>query len=228
MMTLFMSTVFIAGFFSFFAPCIFPLIPVYIGVLTEDAETKKFSLKPIIKTLLFVGGLSTTFVTLGFGFGAVGNLIKLDSFYFIGGGLVVLMGLHQMELLRFKFLEKYKTFKVRPRGKNKFLSAYLLGLTFSFAWTPCVGPVLGAVLVVAAGGGQAAYGGWLMFLYSMGLALPFLLLALLSSVLLRYFDNLEKHLGKIKKIGGALIVVMGILLMTQKLNVVTAWFERLI
>lgn len=227
-MNLYMSTVFIAGFLSFFAPCTFPLIPVYIGILTEDVASKKFSMKPIIKTLLFVLGLATTFVTLGFGFGALGNLIQLDGFYIVGGALVVLMGLHQMELIRFKFLEKYKTLKRLPKSKNKYLSTYFLGLTFSFAWTPCVGPVLGAVLVIAAGGGQAAYGGWLMFVYTIGLAIPFVVLALLSSVLLRYFQNVEKYLVPIKRFGGALIVVMGILLMTQNLNKITVWIERLI
>jgi cytochrome c-type biogenesis protein len=90
-----------------------------------------------------------------------------------------------------------------------------------------VGPVLGAVLVVVAEGGQALYGGWLMFLYTIGLAVPFVIMAALSTLVLKYYDRLEKHLDRIKKIGGFLIVIMGILLMTRNLTTVTAWIEKL-
>lgn len=226
-MELFMSTVFIAGFLSFFAPCTFPLIPVYIGILTDSERQRHKKLAPFIKTFLFVAGLSTTFVTLGFGAGLLGGLIKLDSFYLIGGGLVVLMGLHQMGVLRFKFLEKYRTVRFKSHKTSQYITAYLLGFTFSFAWTPCVGPVLGAVLVVAADGGQALYGGWLMFLYTLGLSLPFVIMASLSTLLLKYFERLEKYLPVIKKVGGVLIVLMGLLLMTENLTKVTVWIENL-
>ena len=226
-MNLFMSTVFIAGFLSFFAPCTFPLIPVYVGILTDSEGQKHKKLVPFIKTFLFVAGLSTTFVTLGFGAGILGGLIQLDGFYIFGGALVILMGLHQMGILRFKFLEKYKTMRYKERTTNKYLTAYLLGFTFSFAWTPCVGPVLGAVLVVVADGGQALYGGWLMFLYTLGLALPFVMMAALSTLMLKTFERMEKHLGLIKRIGGFLIVIMGVLLMTRNMQAVTIWLERL-
>ena len=226
-MILFMSTVFIAGFFSFFAPCTFPLIPVYVGILTDVEGQNHKKLQPFIKTFLFVAGLSTTFVTLGFGAGILGGLIQLDGFYIFGGALVILMGLHQMGILRLTFLEKYKMMRFKESKKSRYVTAYLLGLTFSFAWTPCVGPVLGAVLVVVAEGGQALYGGWLMFLYTLGLAVPFVVMAALSTLVLKYYDRLEKHLDLIKKIGGFLIVIMGILLMTRNLTTVTAWVEKL-
>lgn len=226
-MELFMSTVFFAGFLSFFAPCTFPLIPVYIGILTDQDSNRFKKMAPFIKTMLFVLGLSTTFITLGFGAGALGAFIQLDAFYFIGGALVVIMGLHQMELIRLPALEKFKSFKFNNKQKNRYLNAYLLGFTFSFAWTPCVGPVLGAVLVVAAGGGQALYGGWLMLLYTLGLAIPFILLASLSQLVMRKFESLEKYLPIIKKIGGALIIIMGLILMTRNLSTLTAWIDRL-
>ncbi len=226
-MELFMSTVFFAGFLSFFAPCTFPLIPVYIGILTDQDSNRFKKMAPFIKTMLFVLGLSTTFITLGFGAGALGAFIQLDAFYFIGGALVVIMGLHQMELIRLPALEKFKSFKFNNKQKNRYLNAYLLGFTFSFAWTPCVGPVLGAVLVVAAGGGQALYGGWLMLLYTLGLAIPFIILASLSQLVMRKFESLEKYLPTIKKIGGALIIIMGLILMTRNLSTLTAWIDRL-
>jgi len=108
------------------------------------------------------------------------------------------------------------------------VSTYLLGFTFSFGWTPCVGPVLGAVLVVSADGGQALYGGFLMMIYAIGLAIPFLVIAALSKVIIDKLEKVDKYLPVIKKVGGALIVLMGIFLMTEKLTVITVWFENLL
>lgn len=233
---LFISTVFLAGFLSFFAPCTFPLIPVYVGILTDGDEGtryktilgKKVSFTPIIKTMLFVAGLSVTFVTLGFGAGALGRFISGSAFIAFSGLIVIILGLHQMEILRIKQIEKYKVIRIKNNSNNKFLRSFLLGLTFSFGWTPCVGPILGAVVVAsAAGGGQALYGGTLMMIYSIGLMIPFLVMATLSTIVLSRFEKLEKHLVAIKKVGGLLIVIMGILLMTQNLSSFTVVVEKL-
>lgn len=235
-MVIYMSTVFIAGFISFFAPCTFPLLPVYIGVLTDQVKggrvitifNKKLALAPILKTMLFVAGLSTTFILLGFGAGALGSILNQSIFYKVSGFLVVLLGLHQMGLFRIQFLEKYKSIRFKKKSENIYLSAYLLGLTFSFAWTPCVGPVLGAVLVISAGGGQAFYGAFLMLLYTLGLAIPFLVFAIFTNYILGKFEWIEGHLGTIKFIGGLLIVLMGLLLMTRNLNQITFFIEKLL
>ncbi|GAU77276.1 cytochrome c biogenesis CcdA family protein [Fusibacter sp. 3D3] len=234
-MVVYMSTVFIAGFISFFAPCTFPLLPVYIGVLTDQIEdgkyrvffNKKIAIAPILKTLLFIAGLSTTFMILGFGAGALGSIIHQSYFYKISGVLVILLGLHQMGVFRIKFLEKYKVLRFKEQSKNAYFSTYLLGLTFSFAWTPCVGPVLGAVLVISAGGGQAFYGAFLMLLYTLGLAFPFMIFAVFTNFILSKFERIEAHLNTIKIIGGLLVVAMGVLLMTQNLNQITAFIEKL-
>lgn len=222
-MTLFISTVYIAGLLSFFAPCTYAMMPVYIGLLTDYSKNKMATL---IKTLLFVLGLGVTFVTLGFGAGFVGKLLQFDSFYWIAGGLIVLMGLHQMELIRIHPLEKTKTSRVKF-FKSSYLTAFSVGLTFSFAWTPCVGPVLASILIVAAESSQSLYGAGLMLVYTLGLATPFVIIALLSGVLLNRMNNLEKHLLKIKRIGGVLIVIMGVLLATRQLNTFTVWIENL-
>lgn len=223
---LFMSTVFVAGFLSFFAPCTFPLIPVYIGMLTDKEGKGRWT--PVAKTMLFVGGLSTSFILLGFGAGALGSFINGRVFITIAGGIVILLGLHQMGLFHLKGLEKYKVFRFKRTQQGGFFSTYLLGITFSFGWTPCVGPVLGAVLVLSAGGGQPLYGVWMMMIYALGLTIPFLVMALLSNVLLERFEQLEKHAPRIKKIGGAMIVLMGVLLMTEKMMVFTRFFESLL
>lgn len=222
----YMSTVFIAGLLSFFAPCTFPLMPVYIGILTDNEKGGKW--RPYVKTLLFVGGLSTSFVILGFGAGALGKYINGQWFSIITGLIVVLLGLHQIGIFKIKALNSYKVLKLKKESKNDFISTYLLGFTFSFGWTPCVGPVLGAVLVLSADGGQAAYGAWLMTLYALGLAIPFLIIAALSSVVLDKLEKIDKYLPLIKRVGGVLIVIMGLLLMTENLTTVTVWFEQLL
>lgn len=232
---IFITTVFVAGFLSFFAPCTFPLLPVYIGIITGKADDKKayrgkykVNLVAIGRTMIFVLGLSTIFLILGFGAGALGQYIYGKAFRIISGVIVVILGLSQMDLFKLKFLNFNKSVRFERSKKHDLLGTYLLGLTFSFAWTPCVGPVLGAIMVVASGGGQAFYGFSLMLVYTLGLAVPFLIMALLSDMLLEKFTKIEKHLLTIKRVGGAIIVLMGILLMTQNLNVLAGFFENLL
>lgn len=229
------STVFIAGILSFFAPCTFPLIPVYIGLLTdEDREYKRLKIKNyslniggIIKTMTFVLGLSTSFVILGFGAGALGQFINNDWILIVGGLFVVLLGIHQMDIIKLSFLDRYKLISFKST-KTKALGTYLMGVTFSLGWTPCVGPILGAVLLTSASAGQALYGGFLMMIYALGLMIPFLVMAIASTLVLSQFSKLQKHLILLKRIGGGLIVLMGILLMTNQLTTLTVFFEKLI
>lgn len=223
---LFMSTVFMAGLLSFFAPCTFPLMPVYIGILTDNEKGGKW--RPFVKTMLFVGGLSTSFIILGFGAGALGKYINGKWFSVVTGLIVVILGFHQMGLFHMKLLDQYKVLRFKTDNNHDFIGTYLLGITFSFGWTPCIGPVLGAVLVLSAGGGQAFYGAWLMAVFAVGLAIPFLVIAAMSKLILDKLHRVEKFLPKIKKVGGALIVIMGLLLMTENLTTVTVWFENLL
>ena len=204
---LFAGAVFLAGVLSFFSPCVFPLLPVYLGKLAEDPGTRSFSffglkvyVSPLVKTVFFITGLSTVFFSLGFG-----------------------TGLHQMELININFLQRQKKIELDGKRQGGILGAFLLGLTFSFGWTPCVGPVLGAVLaVVASENGSALYGGLLMAVYAAGMAVPFLILAVASSWLLKYSSHVKRHMVLLKKIGGVLIILMGILLMLGKLDMLAA------
>ena len=180
-----------------------------------------------MRTLVFVAGLSTAFIILGFGAGALGSLIFSDTFMFVLGGIVILLGIHQTGLIHIPFLEREKKLTVKGSERKDLLGTYLLGFTFSFGWTPCIGPVLGAVLGISASGGQAAYGAWLMFIYALGLMIPFLIISIFSDVLLGKVKKLTKHMGKIKVAGGILIILMGVLLMTNKLNEITVFFETL-
>lgn len=235
---LFISTVFIAGFLSFFAPCILPLLPVYVSHLSVDLaggksrEVKLLGLKLhpmlIFKTFIFVLGLATTFVILGFGAGALGSIIYGDWFLRIIGSVVILLGIHQTGLIHFKALDREKKVTLKGSKKENVLGTYLLGLTFSFGWTPCIGPVLGAILGVSASEGQALYGGWLMFIFSLGLMIPFMILAVFSDILLGRLKSVHKHMNKIKIAGGIIIILMGVLLVTDQLNVITVFFENIV
>lgn len=231
----FFLSVFLAGILSFFSPCILPLLPVYTGVLLDDkdgaqASSGKFSISvtSLLRTLAFIAGISFIFILLGYGAGFLGDLLYTSWFQYLTGAIIILLGLHQMEILHFKGLYKEKRLQLQGQGQNGkgYSQAFLLGLTFSFAWTPCVGPVLGSVLALAASGGSGAWqGAGLMLVYTLGLALPFLLLALTSSYVLKHFRKLHPYLGILKKVGGFLIIVMGFLVLFGNASILSQLFE---
>ncbi|COF63319.1 TPA: thiol-disulfide oxidoreductase-associated membrane protein CcdA2 [Streptococcus pneumoniae] len=231
----FFLSVFLAGILSFFSPCILPLLPVYTGVLLDDkdgaqASSGKFSISvtSLLRTLAFIAGISFIFILLGYGAGFLGDLLYASWFQYLTGAIIILLGLHQMEILHFKGLYKEKRLQLQGQGQNGkgYSQAFLLGLTFSFAWTPCVGPVLGSVLTLAASGGSGAWqGAGLMLVYTLGLALPFLLLALTSSYVLKHFRKLHPYLGILKKVGGFLIIVMGLLVLFGNASILSQLFE---
>ncbi|RJQ58425.1 MULTISPECIES: thiol-disulfide oxidoreductase-associated membrane protein CcdA2 [Streptococcus] len=231
----FFLSVFLAGILSFFSPCILPLLPVYAGVLLDDkdsaqASSGKFSISVVslLRTLAFIAGISFIFILLGYGAGFLGDLLYASWFQYVTGAVIILLGLHQMEILHFKGLYKEKRLQLQGQGQNSkgYSQAFLLGLTFSFAWTPCVGPVLGSVLALAASGGSGAWqGAGLMLVYTLGLALPFLLLALTSSYVLKHFRKLHPYLGILKKVGGFLIIVMGLLVLFGNASILSQLFE---
>ncbi|HGJ1768927.1 TPA: thiol-disulfide oxidoreductase-associated membrane protein CcdA2 [Streptococcus pneumoniae] len=231
----FFLSVFLAGILSFFSPCILPLLPVYTGVLLDDkdgaqASSGKFSISvtSLLRTLAFIAGISFIFILLGYGAGFLGDLLYASWFQYLTGAIIILLGLHQMEILHFKGLYKEKRLQLQGQGQNGkgYSQAFLLGLTFSFAWTPCVGPVLGSVLALATSGGSGAWqGAGLMLVYTLGLALPFLLLALTSSYVLKHFRKLHPYLGILKKVGGFLIIVMGLLVLFGNASILSQLFE---
>lgn len=210
---LFIGGVYLAGLLSFFSPCIFPLLPVYLGMLSNGGK------KSIVKTLVFVLGLSTSFVLLGFGAGSLGSFLRSDIFRIASGILVILFGIIQMDILKISFLEKTKTLEMEGKGKDSIFGAFLLGFTFSLGWTPCVGPILTSILLLAGGEGDSLYAAMMMLIYVMGLATPFLIFSFFSKQLMNKMNAIKKYLPIIKKIGGLLIILMGILLLTDRMNV---------
>lgn len=231
---LLVSSVFIAGILSFFAPCTFPLIPAYIGFITDkSSDYEKFSIGnleinkgAIIKTIAFVLGISISFVILGFGAGVIGKILSNRWILAFAGLLVVILGLHQMEIIHIGKLDSSKGINFKNNRKKTF-GTFLMGVSFSLGWTPCVGPILAAVLLTSASSGNQLYGAFLMLIYSLGLMVPFLIMSFASSALMNKFSFFDKHLYTIKKIGGLLIVLMGIIIMTNQLGNISAFFNNL-
>ena len=224
--------VFLAGILSFFSPCTLPLLPVYFAELAAATDSSgvvsgdrsSLDLRLILRTLLFVAGLSTSFVIMGFGAGLAGELLG-SQFFLVGCGiLVIVLGVHQTGLIRFRLLERQKKWESNGNPRPGIVGAFVLGFTFSFGWTPCVGPVLATVLALASNQGESLGAAVLMLVYSAGLSLPFVLLAFLGARVLAKLRLLHSHLPKIQVASGILIIIMGVLLMTDNLNVLTINF----
>ncbi len=169
----------------------------------------------LFQTLLFVLGLGTTFVLMGFGAGALGTVVDARLFAVAGGFVIMLMGMQQAGIIRIPLLEREARMEAGARGG--LFSSWLLGFTFSFGWTPCVGPILASVLVLSAREGAALQGGLLMLVFTLGLAVPFLLLALFTGTMLGFFRKLRRHLPKIRLAGGLVILGVGIWMVASNL-----------
>ena len=221
--------VFLQGLLSFFSPCVLPLIPIYIGYLSggtlkrdEEGNIKYKKSKVMFNTVWFVLGVSVTFFILGLGVSALGTLIKSYQYWItrIGGIAIILLGLYQFGLLgNSKVLGNTHRlpFRIEKLAMSP-ITAFLMGFTFSFAWTPCVGPVLTSVLLMAASASQQVTGFLLISIYTVGFIVPFLLVGLFTTSLLQFF---KKHMNVIKytvKIGGLIMIIIGVLMFTGKMN----------
>lgn len=225
-------TVFFQGLLSFFSPCVLPLIPIYIGYLSggtgqigEDGRIHFKRSKVLFHTVFFVLGVSFAFFLLGLGFSAVGNFLKENQIWFarIGGVIVILFGLYQMGFLGKSYFlgkERRLPFKMDLLAMSP-VTALVMGFTFSFAWTPCVGPALASVLLMTASAATKVTGFLYIAVYTAGFVLPFLAVGLFTTTLLEFFKNHMKVVHYTVKIGGILMIFMGILMLTGKMNAVT-------
>ena len=208
-----------AGLLSFFSPCILPLLPVYVGVLTTDASSDTLGLgRRCANTIAFVLGICCVFVTLGAGAGALGSTFDSSYVAIALGILVFVFGLHLAGVIRIPFLNREKRANLSKIQVRGILGAFVLGLAFSFGWTPCVGPILGTILALAAEQGSAAVGAGLLLVYALGLCVPFVVITLAANVALAKLRALHKYLPILQRIGGALIAIMGLWLVFSQVS----------
>ncbi|WFR59924.1 cytochrome c biogenesis protein CcdA [Anaerocolumna sp. AGMB13025] len=229
--------VFLEGILSFFSPCVIPLIPVYMSYLAgnakkvgENGEILYGRKKVFLHTVFFVIGISFAFFILGMSFTVLGNFFNHNKIFFIrvSGILIVLLGLFQLGVLDFSFLQKERKLHLNLTDKkvNPFI-ALVLGFTFSFAWTPCIGPALSSVLIMASGAKTAVTGYLLVLIYALGFVLPFLLLGLFTTQALEFLKSKQKLLKYTIKAGGIILILMGIMTFTGWMNGVSSYLNSI-
>ncbi len=217
--------VFAEGVASFLSPCILPLMPVYLSYLVgstieDEIDSALLKKKVLVNTLGFILGLFVVFGALGAASTLLGRLLirNVRLIEKISGAVIILFGLHHIGLLRLKKLEKEKRIKIKAAAPGFFRSV-AIGMAFSFGWTPCIGPILGSVLLMAGSTGNMLKGFYLLSIYSFGFSVPFLFLALFYQYLLGKIPHLENYLNRIKVISGVLLIILGILLYADKLSI---------
>ena len=209
-----------AGLISFLSPCVLPLISGYISYISgssfnELVEKKNINLIPII---LFTVGFSSVFIIFGAASTYLGQILLQNSYELrLAAGLVIILfSLHIIGIVNFKFLNYEK--RIETKTNNNFFSPILIGMAFAFGWTPCIGPILGSILVLAATEESINRGILLLIFYSLGLALPFILSGYLIQKFLIFSKNFRKNINLVSKIGGIILLITGILILTNQLQ----------
>lgn len=228
----------LAGTLSFLSPCVLPLVPPYLcymagisveqfknGTVAKDDGRARRAV--LLAALFFTLGFATVFVALGAGASTIGMVLRrhLDILAQVGGVIIILMGLHFLGLLRIGLFAREARFQ--GGGKPATLSgAYIMGLAFAFGWTPCIGPVLGAILGVAASRETVGDGAFLLAIYSLGLAVPFWIAAAFSGAFMRFLMRFRRHLGTVERMMGVLLVLTGLAFMFGYVSSIAIWFQQ--
>ena len=230
------ATVFLQGLLSFFSPCVLPLLPLYIGYLSGGVSAKEESAarrrgRVMVNTFFFVLGISAAFFLLGLGMTAIGQFFGAHqrAFARIGGVIVILFGLYQLGV--FGGSAMLETERRLPLQLDKMVmspwTALVMGFVFSFAWTPCVGPALSSVLLMAASASSRAAGFLLIGVYTLGFVIPFLAVGMFTTTLLEAFRRHRNVVRYTGKVGGILLLLMGVLMLTGSMNRLSGYFARL-
>lgn len=229
---------FIAGILTFLAPCTLPLVPGYLAFiggtslndLKDHPKDRKVRLKIFLNGLFFVIGFSAVFIILGTLAGLAGKTLGQYRFWLsrAGGILIIIFGLSMIGVLKIPILNKERKIRIPSIFKLGLpLNSFILGTTFAFGWTPCVGPILGAILALAAISTTVGQGAILLLVFSLGLAIPFLIIALAIGWTSQYLLKISKYLNIISFISGAFLIFFGTLLLTNKMAIWISYFYHL-
>lgn len=228
-----LSAALLAGLLSFFSPCVLPLVPVYLAYMTgtaAESATRGARLVTLAHAIAFVLGFGLVFVTLGSAAGLLGRVLAplMPIIVRIGGLVLIVFGLHMSGLVAIPWLNLERRIDLRGQRPRGYGTSLLIGLVFAAGWTPCIGPVLSAILLLAADSQTALAGAVLLAAYALGLAVPFLVVAALLDVAKPALRRLSRHLRIASIVGGILLVVMGILLVLDLFTAFSFWLASLL
>ncbi len=222
----------VAGLLSFLSPCVLPLVPVYITHLAGSADLASGGTQrrndAFLHALSFVLGFSLVFIALGASVGLVGYLLRdqLPTLARVAGVLLIALGLHLVGILRMPFL--YRTYGPEAVGSSQgagYAKSFILGSTLSVGWTPCIGPILGSILTLAAASSTVWQGAVLLVFYSVGLGIPFLLTGLAFGAVIAQFKRISRFVPVFEVVGGVLVIVIGSLVFLDRLTVFNQYFD---
>jgi cytochrome c-type biogenesis protein len=221
---------FTGGLLSFFSPCILPLVPAYLanlaGVTAVDPNTRTSYLPALFHSLCFVLGFSLIFIVLGASVGLIGTTITAHSVLLrqIAGGLIIAFGVFLIAAFKLPWLNYEKRLTPSVSSNPGYLRSIGIGAAFALGWTPCIGPILGAILALAWSSQTVGQGAYLLAIYSLGLGIPFIIIGLVWGAIMPFWKGINRHLGTISIVSGALLIVVGIIMLTGNL----AWLGQFI
>jgi cytochrome c-type biogenesis protein len=229
-----MIAAFIAGLFSFLSPCVLPLVPGYLSIISgaglEELKAPEARLmrRVMVNSIVFILGFSVVFIALGLAATGVGQVLGMykHTLARVAGVIIILFGLHLTGIFKIKAL--YTDTRLHGvKGSNTPLGAFVIGFAFAFGWTPCLGPILSGILAVAAEQSTLVKGALLLAVYSLGLAMPFLLTALLMERFLKFYSRFRSHMHALEVASGALLIALGILLVIGRFTLISNWLSFL-
>lgn len=223
----------IAGLLSFFTPCVLPMVPFYLCYMaglsmnelqSDDAIPSGAQRRLVVSAIFFALGVTTIFVLLGMGATAIGQTFGMwrDTLRYVAAAILVLFGLHFLGIMRIPLL--YRAAKVESTAApTTIVGAYLMGLAFGFGWTPCVGPALAAILMVASGMGDIWQGGALLLVYGLAMTAPFVIAALFARPFLGWLQRNRRYLRHVERVMGLMLIVFAVLIATNAVNFIAQW-----
>ena len=225
---------FVAGLISFLSPCVLPLVPGYLSLISGagldelKAPEARLMRRVMVNSIVFILGFSVVFIALGLAATGVGQVLGIykNTIARIAGVVIILFGLHLTGIFKIKAL--YTDARLHNvKGSSTPIGAFVIGFAFAFGWTPCLGPILSGVLAVAAEESTLLKGALLLAIYSLGLAIPFLLTALLMERFLKFYSRFRSHMHALEVASGGLLIALGVLLLIGRFTLISNWLSFL-